>query len=112
MKKVYSAANEVDAQLAKSFLDDAGVESMVVGAALSNIIGDIPLVPESLPGVWVRDEDEPAATAALERFRRPAPPEGQPWPCPNCGERIEPQFTECWNCGTRRPEGGGEMEQE
>jgi hypothetical protein len=24
------------------------------------------------------------------------------WRCPNCGERIEPQFAVCWKCGTAR----------
>ena len=24
------------------------------------------------------------------------------WTCPGCGERIEGQFTECWNCGRER----------
>jgi predicted nucleic-acid-binding Zn-ribbon protein len=22
------------------------------------------------------------------------------WRCPQCGEKVEEQFTECWNCGT------------
>ena len=24
------------------------------------------------------------------------------WKCPNCGEILEGQFTECWQCGTSR----------
>jgi hypothetical protein len=23
--------------------------------------------------------------------------------CPKCGEKSEPQFTSCWNCGTSKP---------
>ena len=34
----------------------------------------------------------------------PAQPESPPWTCPKCGEAIEPQFTECWNCGASKPE--------
>ena len=24
------------------------------------------------------------------------------WTCSNCGEVLEPQFTDCWKCGTQR----------
>ncbi|MBT3367913.1 MAG: DUF2007 domain-containing protein [Nitrospina sp.] len=24
------------------------------------------------------------------------------WTCGNCGEVLEPQFTDCWNCGSHR----------
>ncbi len=24
------------------------------------------------------------------------------WQCPNCGERVDPEFAVCWNCGTGR----------
>ena len=25
------------------------------------------------------------------------------WTCPGCGEDVESQFSECWNCGSERP---------
>ena len=25
------------------------------------------------------------------------------WTCPRCGERLEGQFTDCWQCGSPRP---------
>ena len=25
------------------------------------------------------------------------------WTCPRCGEDVESQFSECWNCGSERP---------
>jgi predicted amidophosphoribosyltransferase len=31
-------------------------------------------------------------------FPRPVPSDAPPWKCPTCGEEIEGQFTECWNC--------------
>jgi hypothetical protein len=37
-------------------------------------------------------------------FERPAPNPAGPWSCPGCGETLEGQFTECWNCGAARPE--------
>ena len=29
-------------------------------------------------------------------------PPPQPWKCPECGEEIEGQFSQCWNCGMTR----------
>jgi hypothetical protein len=106
MKQVYSARNGVDAQLVKGFLDERGIESVIQGAALEGILGSIPTTPESLPGIWVRDEDVDAATDAIAGFKAEAIPaqlEAPPWTCPKCGEQIEAQFTECWNCGTSKP---------
>jgi hypothetical protein len=107
MKSVYSARDVVDAHLVKSFLDEQGIESVVQGEALSNILGEIPVTRETLPSLWVREEDFDRACEAIAGFREgavPAQPTASPWKCPNCGEEIEPQFTECWNCGTSRPQ--------
>jgi hypothetical protein len=30
------------------------------------------------------------------------------WQCPECGERHEPEFNECWGCGYVRGSGGDE----
>ena len=37
-----------------------------------------------------------------ERRERPPDTLGVPWRCSSCGEELEPQFTECWRCGTAR----------
>ena len=106
MKQVYSARDVVEAHLVKSFLDEKGIESVIQGAALASILGAIPVTRETLPGIWVRDEDEDRATDAIAGFKaeaKPAQPTAGTWTCPNCGEVIEPQFTECWKCGASRP---------
>jgi hypothetical protein len=90
----------------KGFLDEQGIESVVQGAGLQQIIGEIPMTPESLPTIWVREEDVERALTAIAGFKadaKPAQPAADPWTCPECGEEIEPQFTECWNCGESRP---------
>ena len=107
MKQVYSARNEMDAQLVKGFLDEQGIESVVQGAGLSNILGEIPFTPDTAPGIWVREEDLGRATDAIAGFKAdavPAQPTAAAWTCPKCAESIEPQFTEGWNCGTAKPE--------
>jgi hypothetical protein len=28
------------------------------------------------------------------------------WTCSDCGEQLEPQFTQCWRCGAAGPPRG------
>ena len=53
------------------------------------------------PSVWVPDEDYEKAMELVRALESPLPdlPE---WRCPSCGEQIEDQFTQCWNCGAER----------
>jgi len=104
MKQIYSARDEVDAEMVKSALADAGIESAVQGGGLSAVLGAIPVTEGTLPSVWVRDEDADRAATVLAEFQHPPKPQGAAWKCPKCGEMIDPQFTACWNCGTTRPE--------
>jgi hypothetical protein len=73
MKKVYTALNEADAVLAKSALEDAGIETMVEPGALSDILGNVVSSDEALPHVWVNDEDFDRAMQLLAKavFKRP-----------------------------------------
>src|SRR4051812_8068151 len=104
MKQVYSARDEIDAEMVKNALTDAEIESVVQSGGLSGILGEIPVNEGSLPSVWVRDEDVDHAARVLKEFQHPPKPAGVPWKCPKCGEMIDPQFTACWNCGTTLPE--------
>lgn len=73
MKKVYTARNEADAVLAKSALEDAGIDVVVEAGALESILGTVFSSDEALPQVWVNDEDFDRAMAALAEagFKRP-----------------------------------------
>jgi rubrerythrin len=100
MKRLFTgAALEVEA--AASLLRQEGIVARILNQAVAGALGDIP-AQHTLPQLWIeRDEDEPTARAVVERLlaeqqgaarARPA------WRCPVCGELIEGQFTECWNC--------------
>lgn len=107
MKQVYIATNPLDAELVKGFLEAHGIEAVVRGNAVFALRGEVPMTPETLPTVWVVDDG--AATRAREliderhRGRDSGPQDTAPWPCPRCGEQVEPQFTDCWHCGGARP---------
>ena len=107
MKQVYSARDEVDAHLVKGFLDQEGIESVVQMGGLGSILGELTTSDQALPSIWVSSEDVDRATAALTSFQSNTPlatASKEPWKCPNCGEMIEPQFTECWHCRASRPD--------
>lgn len=104
MKEVYCAADIVDAQMIKDYLEAAGIEAVVQGGLLTGIIGEIPV--NTYPTVWVvEDDDYERARRLVDDYQHPEPAgqlyqEG--WTCPECGQRLDAQFTQCWNCGTQR----------
>lgn len=115
MKHVYSGRDEMDAHFVKGLLEQEGIEARVMGAALESAFSTLPLSDKSLPSVWVLDDDEPRARVIVDQYRQvdaanandtndvnedaPRPT----WKCPNCGQDVEEQFTQCWNCGHERP---------
>jgi hypothetical protein len=114
MKEIYSARDSMEAHFLKGLLEGQGIAANVQGEALSQVLGELPLTQNSLPTVWVADEDVTRALPIVEelrqRDRRDAdlPDDQDPvptstWTCPKCGERVEQQFTDCWKCGTARP---------
>ncbi len=107
MIKVFTAQNHAEAHLVKGLLEAEGIQAEVRGDALSTLEGGL-AVESFRPSIWVpKDHHLGNATELVERFSRRQPSTlhpGSPWHCPQCEERHEPQFTECWHCGTSRPE--------
>lgn len=105
MKVIYRAENLSDAHIFCGVLQSAGIEAVVQGDTLAPLRGMLPMTVETNPAVQIlRDSDLPQAQQILEEYQqqRQAPaPEG-PWTCSSCNEEIEPQFTDCWNCGASR----------
>ena len=53
--------------------------------------------------VRVNAADVVRANALIKQMNQENQKAPQPlWTCPNCGEVIEGQFTQCWNCDTVR----------
>ena len=103
MKQVFVAQHPTEAHLVKGLLEADGIGAQVMGESLFGVRGEAPATPDTLPTVWVMDEgDAPRALAILAAYgHREAAPQAS-WTCSNCGERVEPQFTACWRCGTNR----------
>ena len=97
MRRVYSSFNLAAVHHAKNVLEADGIRATVRNEHLSSAMGELPPA-ECQFEVWVlRDDDGSRAEALLRHGPQLC---GAPWRCGRCGEVSEPQFTQCWNCGT------------
>jgi hypothetical protein len=70
--RLTSASNPVEAHILKQALDEAGIQSKVVGDFLDASVGNIPgLYPE----IWVHQDDLARAQEVLGQSRAAAQPE-------------------------------------
>lgn len=97
MKRVFRAASLIQVAHARNVLLSAGIRSELRNQYLAGALGDLPML-ETWPQLYVDDEDEQVALRALARAA--AAPSGASWTCGQCGEVLEPQFTQCWRCGS------------
>jgi hypothetical protein len=102
MKTVYSAANIALVSIFQRLLEERGIKCWTKNEALLTGIGEIPPI-ETWPQLCVEDEDYSEAKRLVEEALS-AKDIDISWKCDSCGEVIEGQFTECWNCGKSRPE--------
>jgi Putative prokaryotic signal transducing protein len=65
MKRVYVAGTPVDAQFVKAFLESAGIEATVRGEHLFALRGSVPMTDDTLPSVWIEDDDDLARAEVL-----------------------------------------------
>lgn len=134
MKKLFSAADPMEAHFVRGLLETAGIAADIQGEALWNARGELPFGPNASPTIFVNEEDFERAQAVITEYEwksktvpthcpacdydlsqspGPACPECgwqfrrqmelPPWQCPNCEQKLDAQFTDCWNCGTERP---------
>jgi hypothetical protein len=104
MKKIYSSPHLVDIHRLKHVLESNGIESIIQNENLAAAAGELP-PSECWVELWVLDDGK--YQIARETLTRTLSEEKEsvgkgPWRCPRCGEEMEGQFTECWQCGTSR----------
>jgi len=105
MLKVFTAPNHAEAHLVLGLLQTAGIFSEVRGESLFSIEGAAAISSMS-PSVWVKDDQAKDALDIITRCSKGESTIGSEeasWQCTGCGELHEPQFTDCWNCGARKP---------
>jgi hypothetical protein len=102
MRKVYTASDPLQAHVLRGALEAVGVEAQVRGGFLFGARGETPVTVDTAPSVWVPDDaDDVAVETVLRQFDAKSGPTAT-WRCV-CGELVEAQFSECWNCRRSRP---------
>lgn len=103
MRKLYEAADRVEAQMLKDYLEAQGITTVLLGDYLSGAAGELPA--NIFPALWVvKDEQYNRARRLIEEFpASQAAQGGAGWRCPVCGESVDPGFDICWNCGSASP---------
>jgi hypothetical protein len=100
LKRVFSSFNRIAVHHTKNVLEAEGIRAVVKNEILSSAMGELPPA-ECQAEVWVlREADAQRAEAILMGLGGRA--SGPHWKCLSCGESSEPQFTQCWRCGSYR----------
>jgi len=105
MKKVYSAKDPLMVGHLRNVLATFGIKCVTKKLDLISAAGELPPT-ECWPELWIVDDAKLAkAKSILRKTLAPLESVKQPWRCSGCGEEIEGQFSECWNCGHDRVPG-------
>jgi hypothetical protein len=101
MKRVYTAESLVQVMHVKNVLAAEGIRAEMRNDRLGSVIGEIPFL-ETWPQLWVAELDFDRAQELIEQELHGPGLEEPSWKCRSCGEEVEGQFMECWNCGAER----------
>ncbi len=105
MIKLYSGAHALETHHVRNLLEQAGIRAVVMGDALAITRGETPWGPETLPAIWIEEADAEEALRIVRQhedsgLRRIDVAPLPDWACPACGETVDGEFGECWNCRT------------
>ena len=110
MKKVYSAKDPLMVAHLKNVLSLFGIHCITRNLDLSSAAGELPPT-ECWPELWItNDEKLKRAMSIIRKTLAPLESVKKTWRCTGCGEELEGQFTECWNCGRSRLRSEGKLE--
>lgn len=100
MKRLYASADRLFVGHLAEALKSQGVRCLVRNQFLAGAAGELP-VNETWPEIWVLDDDKLEAARKVLQELLGDDNEARCWRC-NCGELLDPQFTQCWQCGRLR----------
>ena len=102
MKRIYIAKDPLMIGHLKNVMATFGIKCVTKKLDLISAAGELPPI-ECWPELWVVDDDKAnRAKAILKKTLAPLTSVKKPWTCSGCGEKLEGQFSECWNCGCDR----------
>lgn len=102
MKRLYTDQNSLLVGNVKNILENNDIECVIKNFMLVGGLGELPPTACSTE-LWVIDDDKyDEAELILKKIFSKNKDKLTGWICANCGETVEGQFTECWNCGKSR----------
>ncbi|WP_206999515.1 putative signal transducing protein [Trinickia mobilis] len=102
MLRLMHAPNPIIGQHWVNVLAAAGISCELHNRYLNGAMGEIP-PDQCAPELWLVDERDEALARRLIDAASNGPPTGAAnWRCHSCGETLEAQFTQCWQCGATR----------
>jgi len=103
MKKVYSSDSFFLVGHLRELLENHHIRCITKNEFLLGAAGELPPT-ECWPELWIAEDFQyEKARELVEGFLASNAGNATEWRCPACGERLEGQFTACWNCGAERP---------
>lgn len=105
LKLLHTSHNLILIDRIRSVLNEHGIPHIVRNENLQGqAAGEVPPAV-CWPEVLVRDEtDYLKAKGLIEQLTATRKKTALAWICPNCNERLEPQFEICWSCQGAHPE--------
>lgn len=101
MKAVYEASDRIEARLLADMLEANRIRSFIQGDYLAGGAGELPTL--QFPVIWVMDDRDVAlARKLIDGYFESVGSSTGPWTCPNCGESLDGNFQQCWQCGHLR----------
>ncbi|MGE0387071.1 MAG: DUF2007 domain-containing protein [Gammaproteobacteria bacterium] len=98
MRRVFASHDPLLAAYCRTVLSAHGIDCIAPFEILGGAAGQIPFT-ECLPEIWVaNDADAYRAQRILEDALAGDPLNERQWQCADCGEWLEPQFSQCWRC--------------
>ena len=103
-KKIYSAANAMEAHLIQGLLEQESIEINLSGEDLSIAKGRLPADVIQV-GILVDEEKYAEALEFISNYeeilRQPAK-DGESWECEECNKVNPDSFEICWSCQANR----------
>jgi predicted RNA-binding Zn-ribbon protein involved in translation (DUF1610 family) len=95
--RVFTADNPVEVGFVRGLLEAEGIETRARSMELWAAAVEIYFAEGARPSVWVREHERERAETVIRERDRSGESKSR-WTCPNCGERLDGQFTACWRC--------------
>jgi len=87
----------------EALLSQSGISVEYRNQYMSGGMGELPPM-DVTPELWVEAAAYPRAEDIMQRATSDDAEASSEWLCPKCGEDIEAQFAQCWQCGYWREE--------